>query len=318
MAWAVLLVLLSGSWGALALEYRAGRPWALAWGGMSLVMLGLALWGRPWAAALAQGGLHAALLAWWWHLRPSLDGDWLPELAELTHGRVEGERLILAGVRDFRWQDRHRAEPCWETRDYDLARLASVDLLLSNWGLPMISHVMVSFGFDDGEVVTFSVEIRRERGQAFSELAGFFKQYELSIVAGDERDLVGARVRHRDERMRLYRIQMSPRARRELLLAYVEEANALRERPRFYHTVTANCSTLVYAMMRRIVDGLPLDYRLLLTGRLPAYIHEVGGLVPNHSLAELQARADITEAARTAGEAEDFSRRIRQGVPGWE
>ncbi len=318
MVLAVVLVVLSGGWGALALDYQAGRPWALAWGALSLALLAVALRGSPWTAALVQGGLHLALLGWWFSLAPSNARDWAADVAQMLEGEVDGERLILHQVRDFRWQGREAGEPHWETREYDLSRLASVDLLISNWGLPLISHVMVTFGFDDGDFLTFSVEIRRERHEAFSSLAGFFKQYELSIVAATERDLVGGRTNHRGERVSLYRIEMSPRARRELLLSYVAEANALHEAPRFYHTVTANCTTIVYAMMRRIVDGLPMDYRLLLAGRLADYVHAVDGLMPGYSLATLKARADITEAARQAGDADDFSWRIRQGVPGWE
>ena len=33
--------------------------------------------------------------------------------------------------------------------------------------------------------MAFSIEIRKERHESFSALAGFFKQYELSLVAGD-------------------------------------------------------------------------------------------------------------------------------------
>ncbi|MBF8224026.1 Lnb N-terminal periplasmic domain-containing protein [Halomonas sp. 328] len=317
-----LLILLGTLWGSLALAYQWPLPGprlaAVAW---CLVGLGALWWlwhgGPRWGWA-GYGLLWVLLLGWWLSLAPSNDRDWAPDVAQMLSGEVDGDRLILHQVRDFRWQDREAGEPRWESREYDLSRLASVDLLIANWGLPLISHVMVTFGFDDGDFLTFSVEIRRERHEAFSSLAGFFKQYELSIVAAAERDLVGVRTNHRGERVSLYRIEMSPRARRDLLLSYVAEANALHETPRFYHTITANCTTIVYAMMRRIVDGLPMDYRLLLTGRLADYVHAVAGLMPGYSLAELKARADITEAARAAGDGPDFSRRIRQGVPGWE
>ena len=97
-----------------------------------------------------------------------------------------------------------------ETRHYDLSKLTSVDMLTSHWGMDAIAHVLVSFGFDDGQFVTFSVEIRKKKGQQFSEIAGFFKHYELSILATDERDAIGVRPNVRGEDTFLYRIDMPP------------------------------------------------------------------------------------------------------------
>ena len=78
----------------------------------------------------------------------------------------------------------------WETRSYELKRLKSLDMILSYWSGPAIAHVLFSFGFDDGQQVVFSVEIRRERQEQFSEIGGFFKEFELSVIAADERDVV--------------------------------------------------------------------------------------------------------------------------------
>jgi len=91
----------------------------------------------------------------------------------------------------------------------------------------------------------------------------------------------------------------------------------LEEGPRFYNTITANCTTIVFDMMRQIVQGLPMDYRLLLTGYLPDYVRDVGGLQANLGLEELQRRGRITERAQQAGDDPEFSRLIRDGVPGW-
>lgn len=104
---------------------------------------------------------------------------------------------------------------------------------------------------------------------------------------------------------------------RDLFLAYVEEGNQLASEARFYHTVTANCTIIVYNMIRRIVDGLPLDHRLLLSARLPSYVKDVGGL-QDRPLEELKERGDFTERARNIDEQEEFSEVIRRGVPGWQ
>ena len=320
-----LIVFLSSVWAVLALWYQApgGMPgrllccglWLLAAAGCCYGLWAGLAW---WQALLAYLLLFILLLLWWSGIKPSHDRDWADDLAQITSGQIEGSHVRLNNVRNFEWRSTTDYDIRWESRNYDLKRLRSVDMITSYWGLSSIAHVLVSFGFDDGEHVAFSVEIRRESHEHFSELGGFFKQFELSIIASDERDVVRVRSNVRDEDLWLYRINLSPANARKLFRSFVLQANQLAERPRFYHTVTGNCTTIVFSMMKQIVDGLPLDHRLLLTGHLPAYGHEVNGMMPGLTLEELQRRGRITQQARDAGDDPAFSARIRQGVPGWE
>ncbi|WP_285259764.1 Lnb N-terminal periplasmic domain-containing protein [Halopseudomonas bauzanensis] len=319
------LMILSSLWAVLALWFQAPGGGMGRYGLPVLWLLGLVallywLWlgGSWWQSLLVYIALFALLLVWWGTIEPSNQRDWADDLAHTTTGVVDGRQVRLDNVRNFHWRSQHDYDIGWESRVYDLSRLRSVDMVTSNWGLAAISHVLVSFGFSDGEHVAFSVEIRREKHEQFSELGGFFKQFELSIIAADERDIVRVRSNVRNEELELYRINLGPADARELFRSFVLQANQLAEHPRFYHTVTGNCTTIVYSMMKKIVDGLPLDHRLLLTGYLPAYVHEVGGMVPGLPLAELQRRGQITRQAQAADTAPDFSALIRQGVPGWE
>ena len=105
---------------------------------------------------------------------------------------------------------------------------------------------------------------------------------------------------------------MPPEAMRALFLSYVDTANALRAEPRFYHTVSANCTTIIYQMVRAIVPGLPVDYRLLLSGYLPEYLYEHGGLDTSRPLDAIRRDADITQRAARAGNTPAFSQAIRE------
>jgi len=89
---------------------------------------------------------------------------------------------------------------------------------------------------------------------------------------------------------------MPPAAMRSLFIGYVEQADRLVNEPRFYNTITVNCTTLVYHMMKRIVGYLPWSYRAAVH-RLPAaYVYRVGGLDQRYSLEELRALGRITDA----------------------
>ncbi len=318
-----LVITLAAVWGGLALYYQL--PLALPW-----LSLGLAAWAAIWLFALVhlwrkslwQGVFiyllsHAVLLLWWNSLTPSNQHIWEDDVAQMTSGIVDGDTVTLFNVRNFDWHSETDYTPHWETRQYDLSKLKSVDMLTSHWGMEAIAHVLVSFGFDDDQFVTFSVEIRKKKGQEFDEIAGFFKQYELSILATDERDAVAVRPNIRGEDTFLYRIDMPEHIRRQLFLSYIEQANQLLDEPRFYNTVTANCTTLVFGMMQHISGGLPLDSRLLLTGYLPSYIDELDGLTQGFDLAQLRSAGRITERSKQAAHSENYSKIIRQGVPGW-
>lgn len=318
-----LLIFIAAVWGGLALYYQL--PLAMPWLGLTVLFwaaVSISSLRSLWRSGIVRGGLfylalHAALLLWWSNLTPSNQHQWQDDVAQMTSGTVEGNAVTLFNVRNFTWHSETDYSPRWETRHYDLSTLQSVDMLTSHWGMDAIAHVLVSFGFSDGQFVTFSVEIRKKQGQQFSEIAGFFKQYELSILATDERDAIAVRPNVRGEETYLYRIDMPEAIRRQLFLSYIEQANQLIEQPRFYNTVTANCTTLVFAMMQHISGGLPLDPRLLLTGYLPSYVEELDGLMDGFDLAQLRDSGRITERSKQAFNSENYSQIIRQGVPGW-
>ena len=318
----VLVAIAFGAWGTLALYYRAPFPGpALApcalW---AAVMLGglIGFFTRRRRLALAvMAGLAIAILAWWATLRPSGDRDWAPDVARAVRGAVSGDTLTLTDARNFDWRSESDFTPRWETRRYDLSGLVSVDLIADYWAGEAIAHTMVSFGFADGQYLIWSVELRRVRGRAWSALAGFFKEAELVTIAGDERDLIGLRTIVRGEDLRLYRLKATPAQAREALLAYVDEANDLAARPRWYNTATTNCTTAVFRIARIVEPGFPLDWRILLSGYFPDYAYDHGALDRSLPFAELRARASLSARAKAAGAegSAAFSQAIRAGLP---
>jgi len=321
LAIVVSIVVVAAVWGALALWFKLSakrNPTLLgvgAWTFFCLVVIVVLSMGRIAAGITLFAVLFAALLIWWSLLKPSNDRVWNDDVARMTNGVAAGDVVTLQNVRDFDWRSRSDYDARWETRVYDLRRLRSLDMILSYWAGPTIAHTLVSFGFDDGAQVVFTVEIRRRRGQLFSEIGGFFKMYELSIVAATERDAVRVRTNVRGEDDYLYRVRLAPAQMRSLFLAYVDAANRLVETPRFYNTITANCTTIIYQMVVRIVGRLPLSPRLLLSGYLPEYVHAIGGLDSRHSVPALRALGRITERARAADRSPSFSADIRAGIP---
>jgi Domain of unknown function (DUF4105) len=319
---ATLVIGLSALWGAFALWYQApgGQTLkalsVLLWVAFNLVLL-IGLWQERAALSLLTFIVALGVLVFWWQrIAPTNQKIWADDVAQITTGTVDGNQVTLHNVRNFDWRSDTDYTQRWETRHYDLEHLRSVDMIMSYWSGPAIAHMLISFGFDGGEQVVFSVEVRREKIDNFSEIGGFFKEFELSIIAADERDVIRVRTNVRGEDDYLYRVQMPPAAMRSLFLGYIGQANSLELTPRFYNTITVNCTTLVYHMMKRIVGYLPLSYRLLFSGYLPEYVYKVGGLDTHYSLEQLRELGRITERAKQADRSPAFSADIRRGVPG--
>lgn len=266
---------------------------------------------------LLKCGLGLGLIAmigvlWWCSIKPSNTRDWADDVAHGVTGEIEDRDVTLHNVRNFEWRTLDDYTPRWETRRYNIDDLNAVDLFLSVWDNPAIAHTLVSFGFKDGRYLTFSVEIRKEKGEAFSSFAGFFKTYEIALIAAEERDIIRLRTNIRKESVSLYRVQLGPAQREALFLSYIERGNALAREPKFYNTITANCTTVVYDMIRMIIPTLPLDYRVMLSGYLPGYIYKIGGFGRDLTLDQIVSAAGISAKALALDPDTDFSAGIRK------
>jgi hypothetical protein len=316
-----VVVLSIGGWCALAVWFRfdagetvrAGLAAVIAV--LTLLTVGCLATPRRWLAVAGYTALFAIVLAWWTTITPSNDRDWTPDVARSVTATIDGDRLVVSNVRNFTWRSDTDFDQRWEQRTYNLSHVANVDLILSYWAGEAIAHLIVSFGFDDGDRLAFSIETRKERDEAYSTIAGFFRQYELAIVAADERDVVRVRSNVRSEDVRIYRLRMPPAYAQALLREYVADADDLARHPRWYNTLTGNCTTLVFGMVRVIRPGLMLDYRVLLSGYLPNYAYDLGATDTSMPFEKLRELSRIHDSAARADADPAFSKIIREGVP---
>jgi hypothetical protein len=318
---AILIVAPVGLWSAMALWYRlpapdAARAVAAGVAGLAALATIIALFSRlRWRALGIFALLFAGVVVWWSTILLPLDDDWAPDVARQTTGTVNGDILTLSDVRDFDWRSDDDFTQRWETRSYDLSKLDSLDLILSYWAGPKMAHLIMSFGFTDGQVLAWSIEVRRENGGVYSPVADAFKSHTIVSLATTERDSVRLRTNVRKEDARLYRLRASPQAIRTLLIGYVDEANALNHQAVWYNSITTNCTTAVTRLIRALGGALPFDWRLIVNGFLPGYLYDHGAVTTDYPLAELMERARISERAQPADQSPDFSRLIRVGIP---
>lgn len=309
-------------WGVLALYYGSWPhfvcvPLASLYG---VAHLAAVLFARLRRAVLWVGVAFLLPLAAFHLMRPSNDRTWQPDVAQLPYAEINGDRVTVHNVRNCAYQSVTNFTAAFETRHYDLSELRTGDIFLVDWGLHKVAHAMISFGFEDGQYLCFSIETRKEVGEEYSALKGLFRQYEVIFIAGDERDLVRLRTNFRQgETVRLYRmVKAPPQAVRGAFIDYLKRINSLKSAPAWYNAATENCMVGFFQIARQhAVKGRGRwHWSVLLNGYADRHAYENGALDTSLPFDELRARSVINEHARAAGESPAFSELIREGLPG--
>lgn len=246
---------------------------------------------------------------------PSNDRDWLPDVARASTATIVGNRLTVHNLRNFDYRSETDYTERWETRSYDLDQLSGIDLFLCFWGPTAIAHTITSWEFTDGDHLPVSNETRKEKGESYSAVLGFFRQFEVYYVAADERDVVQLRTNYRGENLYLYRIRLSPAEARALLLDYLAEINQLTLQPRWYNALTYNCTTAIRYHLKHLGLAQKLNWRLLANGHLDELMYQRGVIDTSLPLEVLRQQRDITARAKAADLDPNFSIRIREEVP---
>jgi hypothetical protein len=313
-------MLVASGWAIAALYFDSGAgvyaaiPACLA----TVALIVLAAKRRP-HAFVTFLILFVLVLLWWFRLQPSATRDWKPDVERIAKADIQGDVVTISNVRNFDYRTETEYTPRWETRTLKLSELTGADLFLINWGIPEISHLILSFEFTPpGQppvYLPFSVETRQEKHESYSAVRGFFRQYELIYIAADERDVVRLRTNYRQgENAFLYRLKTTPESRRRAFLAIVNRLNRLHDKPEWYNALTANCTTSITSDIASNGGSRLRDIRLLLNGYLDQAAYERGLLEQTGPFEEIRRRALINDRAKAAGEAPDFSRRIRAGL----
>ena len=317
-------VVVGAAWSTGAIFYKAPFADAGRAGAAAIVVAGSLIVVRlvfTRAALKAVGAwlvVFLAIVGWWQTLQadgmPRRAGAWAPDVARLPVFTIDGDRVTVDNVRAFRWTGEYQAQEHWARETYSLDAMRTLDVFFSTWGAPGIAHVILSFGFADGRHLALSTEVRRQAGEEFSSIAGFFKYDELAIIAADENDIIRVRTDYRGEDVSLYPIDIAPATVRRLFLDYAAEATQVARHPAFYNTVTDNCTTVPWTLSRAEGAFLPLDWRVLASAYGPDYLYANNFLSHRLTLAQTKRRATISAFVPTLPMDVDIGAAIRAHV----
>lgn len=254
------------------------------------------------------------ILFWYQQISPEKNRTWIEDVRVLPDAKIIKDQVEITNVRAYNYRSETDYDVRYETKTYDLGELTHIDLFMSYWGSPSIAHPILSFGFSDGQQLAISIETRKEIGETYSAINGFFKVYELIYIPALETDVIKLRTNYRNEDVYLYRLRASPERSRRLLEKYIERIHLLNQRAEFYNAVLNNCTTNIFFSFQSLLPILKMDYRVVLSGYLDEFAYHNGSLYQDLPFAELKKKSYISLKAKAVKKSENFSSTIREGL----
>ncbi len=248
-------------------------------------------------------------------VRPSLDRKWNKDQEVLARATFDGNLVSITNIRNINYRSTTDYDVRYYDKVFDLNKLNSVWYMVepfSGHGAGA-AHTLLSFGFENGDYVSISVEIRKEVGEKFSVLKSLFRQYELVYVIADEKDVIKLRSNYRKDEVFLYPVTASKENMQKLFVSMIGQANKLAVDPEFYNALTNTCTTNIVSHVNEIVpDRIPFSFKVL----MPAYSDELAykiGLIDNTIPFEtLREKYHINSRALKYADSPDFSEKIRE------
>jgi len=246
--------------------------------------------------------------------KPSNNRDWEVDQSILPEVEIENNLVHIKNIRDFDYKTETNYIKNYYDRTFDLDKIKSIDFglsIFSKW--KGLAHTFLSFGFEDGEYVAVSIEIRKEKNETYSALRGLLNEYEIMYVVADEGDVIKLRTNIRDEKVYLYPVKTTKEKQQELFLNIMEQVKRLEIEPEFYNTATNACGTGIMSHVNEISERrIPIDFRVLIPGYSDELGYKLGLFDTELSLEEAQKKFYISDKAKKFVKGQNFSRMIRE------
>lgn len=249
-----------------------------------------ARFGACFIAALALGGCA---------ITPRTDRDWDPYLAHTADVEVADGRFTVTPVNDWSYRQSGPTDMSFRDASFAIDEVRDVWFLLEPQpGSKIAAHTLLLFEFEGDRMLGVTIEARREVGEGYSAWRGLWNRYELSYVWASARDLVTRRAVMLGHDIYVYPLAISEEQKRGLLTNLLVRTEELETEPRWYNTITSNCTNELAR-----AAGIEWDSAFILTGKSDEYLFR-HGLIPGSSFEAAEEQADVTAFVRSLNEAD--------------
>jgi Domain of unknown function (DUF4105) len=249
---------------------------------------------RPWTSialavlALAIVGEASVLFE-----KPRLDRKWVENLAVMPTILLKQDGFSLTKATDWAYDAKGPTQKTYTSASESFADLKNVWFMVEpHPGLKPMAHTLVMFEFADDRMIGLTIEARREENEKYDALAGAFNAFELAYIWSTPKDLLTRRVVLLGHDVLMYPLLLSADQKQAFLKALLEKTISVSTTPRFYNTLTSNCTNELAK-----TAGLSWTYEFVLTGYSAERLYALK-MIPGESFEAARARALITGKVR--------------------
>jgi hypothetical protein len=271
---------------------------------------------RTWRCVLVVVAVVAIALMC---VRPSNDREWAEDQAVLPSAVVSDSYVTLSNIRHVVLDSSGGISRVSHFhRTYQLDELERIWFGVEYFTrMKSFAHTFVTFEFageQDRQFLTFSIEIRREKGESFGLLSGCYRRYELMYVVSEEREMIENRLATSKDRFFLYPIRANQESCSALLVDMIERMNRLQAEPEFYHSITSNCTNNIVRHLNRMSENRvnPYSLKIIFSGYSDRMAYKLGLLDTDLSFDQAREKFRIDLRGRDLVGSTDFSAEIRR------
>ncbi len=229
---------------------------------------------------------------------PQANRDWYPYLARNVDITMTDDSFAVSPISDWSYAFNTVTNERYFEASYKLEDLREVWFMLEPQpGSQLAAHTLLLFEFSGDRILGLTIEARRERNEDYSALRGVFNAFELAYVWGTARDFLARRAVMLDHEVFVYPVAITDEQKRSLLVNLLRRTEALETHPRYYNTITSNCTNELAK-----AAGFHWAPAYIFTGRSDEYLFD-RHIIPGADFSDAHARSDVTAFVQALNQA---------------
>lgn len=246
--------------------------------------------------------------------KPPTNSDWRTGYGITASSQLNNNFVTIKNIRNFQYGNEGSVtKEEYYDKTYNLDDLTKVWYIYEPFGNDA-AHNFLSFEFKDNIFLTISIEARTTKKQEYDGYVGLLRSYPLIYVIADEKDALYMRTNIRKNQVVLFPTKATPENSKKLLLELLSEVNNLDKKPKWYNSLTDNCTTLIAKHINNVwPNSVPFYWTWKMYNTHSAEIaYDKGWIDTTLSLNEAKTFYNITKEAQTITDINNYSTIIRK------